>query len=97
MGLVPAFWAYGRRLSLGLPLEFALFRVPWMGSVGACGYDLVIFRISGPGSLSLGLRDLSPYNVASSIGSRSFKASGLAGRRVGFTTTELLETWGHLS
>ena len=81
MGLVPAFWAYGRRLSLGLPLAFPLFRVPWMGSVGACGYDLVIFRISGPGSLRLGLRDLSPCSVGSSIGSRSFKGSGLAGRR----------------
>ena len=86
-----------------LPLEFALFRVPWMGSLGACGYALVVFRISGPGSLSSGLRDLSPYSVGSSIGSRSFKGSGLAGRCHrkasvrGFTTTELLETWGHLS
>ena len=73
---------------MGLPLAFALFRV---------GYDWVIFRISGPGSLSLGLRDLSAYSVGSSIGSRSFKGSRLAGRRVGFTSTELLETWGHLS
>ena len=76
-----------------------------MGSLGACGHDLVIFRISGPGSLSLGLRDLSPYSVGSSIGSRSFKGSGLAGRCHGkalvrgftTTTTELSETWGHLS
>ena len=81
MGLVPAFWAYGRRLSLGLPPALALFRIPWMGSLGECGHDLVIFRISGPGSLSLGLRDLSPYSVGSSIGSRSFKGSRLAGRR----------------
>ena len=41
---------------MGLPLAFPLFRVPWMGSVGACGYDLVIFRISGPGHRTFGDR-----------------------------------------
>ena len=66
---------------MGLPLAFALFRFPWMGSVGACGHDLVIFWISGPGSLSSSLRDLSPYNVGSSIACGSFKGSRLAGRR----------------
>ena len=56
----------------GFPLAFALFRIPW-ALLAVCGYDSAIFRISGPGSLSLGLRDLSAYSVGSSIGSRSFK------------------------